>query len=373
MGTAGGREDHPLEGSALREAPFCFDFIQAVRLLHGLASHRGPVGRDVAPAEEVVRFAVHRDLGFPASQIHDLSLSSSDDETPPMMTVAFIGLTGPSGVLPTHYSELVMEQAGPDGTAGPLAAFLDMFHHRLISLFYRAWERNHLHLSPDPRVRARFHAYLLAIIGEFLRPAQDPSSEETLSLLRHVELWVQKRRSAEGLRYLLLDRLNDPEEPVGSPTDRIGVEIVPFVRRRVDEELDRRLRLTSSASGGAIGHGAVLGSRVCDWQGQFRLRIGPLAASQFSLLQPPARSQESRPAPSEFQDLVELTRRYVGPEFDFDIILVLRAEEVPACRFDRDREPPRLGRSWLITRTPDQDLECIIRATNRQIHRRATP
>ena len=70
MGTTVGREN-PAVTPDLWAEPFAFDFIQAVRLLQARASNRGSVGHDTAPGHEVVRFSVHRDLGFPASQIHD--------------------------------------------------------------------------------------------------------------------------------------------------------------------------------------------------------------------------------------------------------------------------------------------------------------
>jgi len=375
MGTEGRRQDPPLERelSALWEEPFRFEFIQAVRMLHAFAGKRAPVGHDRAPGEEIVRFAVHRDLGFPASQIHDLSPAWNASEKPPLMTVAFIGLTGPSGVLPTHYSELVLEETGIDGGAGPLADFLDMFHHRLISLFYRAWERNHLHLSPNSDARASFHGYLLALVGESHDSTNGRHSDESLRLLRHAGLWAQKRRTSEGLRILLLDHLNDPDRPVGEPRQKIGVEITPFFPRWIEVDHDRRLRLKSAADGSLLGRGAILGSRARDWQGQFRLRIGPLSARQFDQLQPPAPSRLPMSAPSIFQEIVKLTQRYVGPEFRFDVILVLRAKEVPRSRlFDRNRQPSRLGRTWLITRTPENDRECVIRATNRAVNPVAT-
>ena len=133
------------------------------------------------------------------------------------MTVAFIGLTGPSGVLPTHYSELVIEDAGPDDEEGPLAAFLDMFHHRLISLFYRTRRANHPQLSPDPNVQASFHGFLLATLGECFGTTIGPHPDESLELLRHAGLWSQKRRTAEGLRILLLDRVNDLSRQSSNP------------------------------------------------------------------------------------------------------------------------------------------------------------
>jgi len=304
-------------------------------------------------------------LGFPASQIHDLYPVSKENGSPPLMTVAFIGLTGPSGVLPTHYSELVIEETRADGDEGPLGAFLDMFHHRLISLFYRAWERNHPHLSPNPEARASFHGYLLALIGESLDSTNDPHPVESLRLLRHTGLWAQKRRSAEGLRILLLDRLNHTDEPVGNRGNPIEVEIIPFVPRWILVDEERRLTLRRSEAGSGIGQGAILGSRARDWQGRFRVRIGPLTVSQFRRLQPPPRSRNPRSEPSTFRELVEIIWRYVGPEFSFEIVLVLRADEIPPCQFDRDLTEPVLGRCWLTTRTPDQDVEAIFPAPTR--------
>ena len=364
MGTEGRREDASVDGlQPLFDAPFCFDFIQAVRLLHADRGARGAVGYDALPGEESVRFSVHRDLGFPASQIHDLTQYGVG---PPLMTVAFMGLVGPSGILPTHYSELVIEEMGPDGERGPLADFLDMFHHRLISFFYRGWERNHLHLSPEPAVRAAFQGYLLALVGAL----STPRTEEDLGLLRHAGLWAQRRRSAEGLRILLVDFLNDLGGTRPKGDEWIEAEIVPFVARWLDLEEERQFKLEPSGPNVGLGRGALLGRRVRDWQGRFCVRIGPLTLEQFERLQPPSPMESTRTS-SSFVKVTELTRRYSGPEFEFEVVLLLRADQVPTCKL-RVGAGSRLGRSWLTTRRPPRDKEAGFRAAPANTRGRST-
>ena len=115
------RKNASLEQLLLQE-PFRFDFFQAVRLLERLDEGRAPVGRDTRPGREAVRFVATLGLSFPASSIHDLRPAVFDrDLAPPdtpIMTVAFMGLTGPMGVLPTFYTEkLIGSSSGAGGSA----------------------------------------------------------------------------------------------------------------------------------------------------------------------------------------------------------------------------------------------------------------
>jgi len=119
-----------------------FDFFQAVRLLHRLDTGRVGVGLGGPPQSEVVRFRAHISLSFPPSSIHDLERPTSALPVP-TLTQAFMGLTGPNGVLPRHYTELLFrlkrDAKGPERYA--LRDWFDLFNHRIVSLFYRAWEK----------------------------------------------------------------------------------------------------------------------------------------------------------------------------------------------------------------------------------------
>src|SRR5580693_4642574 len=105
----------------LRREPFSFDFFQAVRLLERFFPERSSVGKFTHPETEVARFGAHPSLAFPASQIQSMDWPGelpsengpSEDEPaqkPVGMTVNFMGLTGPQGVLPDPYTTLLIER-----------------------------------------------------------------------------------------------------------------------------------------------------------------------------------------------------------------------------------------------------------------------
>jgi len=123
-------------GEKLRREPFTFDFFQAVRLLERMFPERTSVGQFSHPETEVARFAVHPSLAFPASQIQAMDWP---EQKPAKMTVNFMGLTGPQGVLPNPYTTLLIERLRASDSSA--REFLDIFNHRIISLFLSRLEK----------------------------------------------------------------------------------------------------------------------------------------------------------------------------------------------------------------------------------------
>jgi type VI secretion system protein ImpH len=148
MAAESGRTNPGLIGQLHRE-PHRFNFFQAVRLLERLLC-RGeggfqPVGHDAPPEREVVRFRAAPSLSFPASAVCQLRAPPAgpvDGAAPPEMAVAFLGLTGPNGVLPYHYTRLLLERIRLRDYS--LRDYLDLFNHRFTSFFYRAWVKYRL-------------------------------------------------------------------------------------------------------------------------------------------------------------------------------------------------------------------------------------
>lgn len=345
-----------------------FDFFQAVRLLERLEPERRPVGRDGPPGAEAVRFVVHQALTYPSSQIYEVRPPSADARLP-VMAVRFFGLTGESGVLPHPYTELILHQAllvkGEERYA--LRDWLDLFNHRLLSLFYRAWEKYRFAIpyergeydrpEPDPFTRC-----LLSFVGLGMPPLRnrlrvavrtedDEEARERalariddLGLLHYAGLLAQRPRNAVGLRALLADYFQLP------------VQVEQFRGQWLALDRANQSCLGRGGSNDRLGTNLVAGARVWEMQSKFRLRLGPLGYDDFVAFLP-----DRAPAPERkaYFLLVHLARLYVGADLDFDVQLVLRARDVPACRMGKgDGLGARLGwNTWVLSRPRDRDAE----------------
>jgi len=270
--------------------------------------------------------------------------------------VTFFGLTGPNGILPRHYTEMLIrldrESRGPERYA--LRAWLDQFNHRLVSLFYRAWEKYRFFIPYErgevlraeadtftqmlfsfiglgtPTLRERLR--VTTLVEEEEQPCEKVLAEiDDLALLYYSGLLAQRPRCAAGLTALLRDYFDLP------------LEVQQFRGQwlRLDVESQTRLGVANCAMGLSV----VAGERVWDVQGKLRLRLGPLRREQFDSLLP---DNSAIPERKTFFLLVQLARLYLGPDFDFDVQIVLRREDVPSCRLSPGGLGPRLGwNTWM--------------------------
>jgi len=336
VATTSGREDLALVPGAvenrLRKEPFSFEFFQAVRLLERVCPGRVPVGRFAHPRTEVVRFSVNPSLSFPASEIQSLALR---EDGPALMTVNFIGLTGPLGVLPLYYTELVYARVIARDTV--LRDFLDLFHHRIISLFYRAWEKYRLPVNYGRQELDRFTPHLLCLIGlgtEGLRNRQAVADD---SLVFYAGMLAQQPRSSAGLRLLLSDYFDVP------------VDIEQFVGawHRLSRDMQCCLD-DSNRDSQQVAFGAVVGDEVWEPQARARIVIGPLSLTRYL---------DFLPNGAAYTRLRALTRFFSGDELDFDVQLILERQDVPRCELGREgANAPQLGwLSWMKSRPMDRN------------------
>ncbi len=324
-------------GEKLRREPFSFDFFQAVRLLERFLPERTSVGRFAHPDTEVARFGVHASLAFPASQIQAMECPQKG---PVDMTVNFMGLTGPEGVLPNPYTSLIIERSRASDSSP--RDFLDIFNHRIISLFYRAWRKYRFDVAYEQGERDLFSRHLLSLLGlgsEGLRDRQAVSDD---TLIYYAGLLAQRPRSAQALQQILADYFEVP------------VEIEQFAGAwyRLDPETQCRLSEGSSDSG-ELGFGAVVGDEVWNQQSKVRIVLGPLTLERYVDFLPDGQSWEPLRAWVQF---------FSNDEWDFEVKLILEREQVPPCTLGAEgASGPQLGWvSWVksapFRRDPDDTV-----------------
>jgi type VI secretion system protein ImpH len=150
MATYGWRQGRGV-GLGLVEEGYRFAFVQAVRLLEEMLPERTPPAEGTDPGREVVRFRSRVRLDFPAGDVEEVAPPAGAG--PATMTVNVLGLAGALGPLPPHVTELLLERAAHKD--GGLRDFLDLFNHRLVSIFYRARKKYRPALDPGAPDRGR--------------------------------------------------------------------------------------------------------------------------------------------------------------------------------------------------------------------------
>ena len=261
--------EKPLNQHLLDE-PYRFEFFQAVRLLEKIFREKKPVGGESLPHEEIVRFRSRLSLEFPASQIQEFkeTFDEHTEEEKLEMFINFMGMVGPSGVMPIHYTELAMERARYRDTA--MWNFLDSFTHRSVSLFFRAWEKYRFPVQYE-RGNDHFTSYLFDIIGlgtDGMRGRMDLPDE---SLLAYSGLIAQKPHSAVALANILSDYFG------------VSAKVIQFFGQWLD--LDKESITKLGAANHSLGRTAIAGTRVWEQQSKFRIVLGPLTFVQFRFIE----------------------------------------------------------------------------------------
>ena len=329
----------------LEQGPMDFSFFQAVRLLQRAAGVREPMGSFLHPEREPVRFAAHASLAFPVAEIESLESQFDprvNQDPPPKMTVNCFGLHGPSGVLPTRLTEMMIERIyARDHT---LAEFLDLFNHRLISLLYRAWEKYRFPVAYERTQDDSFTHYMLDLIGLGTRGLQDRQAVPDQALIGYEGLLAQYPRSGAAFRAMISHYFD------------VDVEVEPFAGTW--RPLDSGSR-TCLKDGGTrseqLGIGIVLGDEVWDQQSVVRMKLGPMKLAQYRSFLPDGDAHGP---------LKSLSRFFCGDDLDVEVQLILKREEAPRVALDAENVPAaRLGWvSWMFTKPLDRDPdETILR------------
>jgi type VI secretion system protein ImpH len=318
---------------ALAQAPQAFDFFRAVRLIECAHADRPRIGADNRAASDPVRFGQLPSLAFAPTTVAGFETPAGQS---PRLLVNFLGLLGPNGPMPLHLSDYALDRLRNhhDPT---LARFLDLFNHRMIALFYRAWAHNQQAVGYDRGAGDRFSVYVASLIGIGVQSLSNRDAVGDVAKLHYSGRLLGQTKHAEGLRAILADYF------------RVPVEIEQFVGQWVAIPEESRCALGDSPETGTLGQTAIVGSRVWDVRQKFRIRLGPLDLAAY---------QKMLPGGASLARLVAWVRSYVGDEFDWDVRLVLKKQEVPPVRLGK---AGGLGWStWLHAAAPKRDADDLV-------------
>jgi type VI secretion system protein ImpH len=318
----------------LAETPYAFDFCVALRRLQSYCVNQPRIGRSFTPAQDPVRFAQSPALDFAPSTLESLQRKSPD--RPPVLFSRHFGLFGPNGPLPlclTEYAHDRHLQAHDD----TFTAFCNVFHHRLMSFFFRAWADAQKTVDldrPDDRCWSQFVGSLIGLGMESLLGRESVPDRAKLYFAGRL---AQQNRNAEGLEAIVEDFFG------------VRTAVHTFIGRWLNLPPGSACKLGDSPLTGSVGASVIVGSRVWTCQLHFRLRLGPMKFADFERL---------LPLGGAFRRLCDWVRHYAGDQYSWDVQLVLAKEEVPATQMGR---AGRLGwTTWLKTQPFQRDADDLV-------------
>lgn len=314
--------------AALAERPYAFELFAALRLIERAHPQHPRLGRSVRPADDPVRLRHTPSLAFASSDIERFELSPTG--APPALHGLVLGLFGPNAPLPLHLTEYALQRQ-LHARDRSFVAFADLFHHRMLGLFYRAWADAQPVVQAERGDDDRFALYLGALVG-LATPGLQGRDRLPDNYKRHFAGRLGAlARNREGLQGLLQQAM------------RVPVQIVEFVGEWMRLPADSRLQLGRGRAN-QLGRSAVLGAQVRGCQHRFRVRIGPLDLVSF---------RQWLPGGDALAQLTAAVRSYVGDTQSWDLQLLLRADQVPPMRLGRSG---RIGldswigqRAWSVT------------------------
>lgn len=314
----------------VRSEPWLFEFRQAIRVLTLDARNRGTTVENLLA--ENIRFRTPASLAFPPSELVTAENRAADDLLD--LCVSFFGLTGPSGVLPTRYTELLIERKNHFRDTS-LHDFLDLFSHRAIALFYAASQKYRFHRQIEHNHREGFSRNLLDFAGaglEGLRGrlqlTREPGEADRF-LMYHAGILAQKPISAVSLELLVRGLLGAP------------VKFENFQGTFLELSTEHQSSLGKANC--QLGLNTVLGARQYDCQTKATLAIGPLNSKAFA---------ELLPGGSAARALGELIKFCVGHTLAIEVKLTMQHDCIPAPHLSTQATTQKqLGfNTWIRTR-----------------------
>ena len=330
--------------------PQDYSFYQAVRLLEravlitsqstGRARRLQTIGGFSQPASEIIQFRTKPSLSFSESDLINIDekIFATEMKTY-QMQISFLSLAGSSGVLPYHYTELILQRLKLKDAA--LAHFLDIFNHRLVSLFYQTNNKYNLALESERKQLGNQRSELstapsqiiLGMIGMGTNGLANRLKFNDDTLLFYSGILTNKVRSTQGLKQMLADYFQLP------------VKIQEFIGQWQKLLPDFCTRMASKmmplGQNACLAQSAMLGSRGWIAQGKIRIVLGPLTKAQF---------YQFAPGTKALACMNDMVRFYMGLEHDYEFVIEVNRSDLPnKIQLNKSASPILGWNTWLAS------------------------
>jgi len=285
----------------LEANPFAMDLFSVMRRVDANTPDQVQLGQANRYVQEPLQFGQEPSSKFASSSIAKLYRFNNGRK--PKVAINSFGLFGPNGAMPLVFTEYVKERMAHHGDYS-LSDFADIFHNRLIMLFYRAWADAQSCASLD-RKEEKFTHYIAQLSATGIQPNTQVDSIPDHARWHNTGHLLRQARNAEGLKNILSNFFNIP------------VRIEEFVSHWLKLPSDEQTRL-GKIKGTQLGFDAVLGQKVLDRQHHFRVHLGPMTQCEYN---------QFLPCTHKYQQLRDWVRNYIGIELTWDLHLILKRSE----------------------------------------------
>lgn len=319
MATVTRRADSALEDQILKQT-YEFDFHQAIRILEALNPGCVPLGEGGDPREEAVSIKARITYSVSSSDLYSLSY----DTVTPTLSINFLGIAGIQGPLPMPYTELLVERLRQKDTS--FLDFLDIFNHRLASLWHRARRKTVLGMSFLPPEQTPAGKSFLDLIGLESEYLQNKLVIPDRVLLSNAALLWQRPRSATGLKVVLEAFFKKP------------IKIIQFIGKWRASIAEDQSRIGINGQYNALGQDALLGCRSWHQASSLAIQIGPLSWGEFL---------DYIHQKEHYLEMRDLSYFYTGIGTNLFLKLILIKEQIPPTALNSQFA---LGQTTWLTR-----------------------
>lgn len=312
-----------------------FSFEQSVRVLEAAVHSKHernqgfanePIAGLTPPHKELVRFSNQISLAFSAADVASVSVTRREDGDAQRqwhMTLQFMGLAGSQGVMPHYFTEILLQRLRDNDKA--LAAFVNIFEHRSISLFYQASRKYQLPLQYEHNRRhhqrktdSYTHA-LASLAGLGTTGLTDRLPVPLEALLGYSGLYARPVRSAAALKGMLQHYFD------------LDAQIEQFCGQWQDLPDDILTRLAGGEAGqgcnNQLGVNTLLGRSCWQVQSKFRIKLAPMDYDSFMELAPGGKKLEA------LQGFIAF---FSGSELDYEVCITLNRQEAQPVRLTNE-------------------------------------